>query len=337
MENKIIIINTDKQFVFGCNIFDSHSILKILDIKNIEDTHNIDEIPTCLCQGYYDSVILLNLNPIESKLYNILTKKYWPGELNIMVRAKKIIHTNLLYKDEFICMNSPKNRYIRKILERTNRCIVTLLANNKHSIPITNYKDVYMKYNTYDIPIFDNTKTQISGMNNTTILIENNTIQLVSRGPILFETIKNELSNIYGDLNIKYKISTEHPMCIYYDKPIYNFKIMDINIDITNPTIIEELKQKTHTMLNKIILIDFHKTHYNNKDAFYGYVDISENGDIEEYINNLYSVLHTIKDTECNKIYITDISFITNDNHYINDIISMLTKSKNIVIPYQLL
>ena len=254
-----------------------------------------------------------------------------------MVRAKKIIHNNCLYRDEFICMNSPKNRYIRKILERTNMCIVTLLANNKHSIPITNYKDVYMNYNTYDIPIFDNTKAQISGMNNTTILIENNTIQLVSRGSISFETIQHDLHNENNDCTIEYITNIIKPAQIHYSKLIYTFKVMDIQFDRANDSIISELKQKTQTMLNKIILIDFHKTHYNNKDAFYGYVDISENGDIEEYINNLYSVLHTLEQTECSKIYITDISFITSDKYYINDIITLLTESKNIVIPYQLL
>ena len=69
-----------------------------------------------------------------------------------------------------------------------------------------------------------------------------------------------------------------------------------------------------------------------------GYINISEQGNIDEWVQELYQVLQSIekKDTElkqCTKIYLTDIDFVVNGDHYSKDIINMLTKKQKIVIP----
>ena len=340
-ENKIIIMNNDNHFIFGCNIWNIASVYKILDMKHVEHKTNVGEIPICLCKGYYDSNIFLQLNPIEEKLYHILIRKFWPGNVNIMVRAKKIVESCLLYNDTYLCMHSPKNKYVKKILEKTNINMITFRACARGTSPNIYYEDVQAQYGSNDIPICSKGHTVVSGIDTTTILINNNTIYLLQRGTLPFRMIQEELERNQKEIDITIMFQKEPLLQKKYNfsKPIYTLQLANIEFDTNHTQVIQEIKHKTNTLLSSVILIDYKYIHHKLKDKVMGYINISEQGNIDEWMQELYQVLHSIekkKDTElkqCTKIYLTDIDFVVEGDHYSKDIINMLTKKQKIVIP----
>ena len=115
---------------------------------------------------------------------------------------------------------------------------------------------------------------------------------------------------------------------------MYTLQLMDIPATTIQSGIVSELQEKTKHMIQNIIVVDFHQRLADYKEQFYGYVDISEKGSIEEYIEHLYSVLHTVMKTECTKIYLTDVRLHATDKYqYIQDIIDELTQNCRMVIP----
>ena len=109
---------------------------------------------------------------------------------------------------------------------------------------------------------------------------------------------------------------------------------MDLQTTSIQENVIDELKNKTKQLIENVILIDWNQKMCAYKKYFYGYIDLSEDGSLKEYKNNLYSALQTCMETDCKKIYITDIHFTINEDYrYITDIINHLTCNKNMVIP----
>ena len=340
-ENKSIIMNNDNHFIFGCNIWDKPSMLNILDMKHVENKTNIGEIPICLCKGYYDSSIFLQLNPIEQKIYHILIQKFWPGNVNIMVRAKQIVEPYLLYNETYVCMHAPKNKYVQKILEKTNINMVTFRAHARGTSPNIYYEDVLAQYGSNNIPICSKSNTVVSGIDTTTILINNNTIYLLQRGMLPFRMIQEELKYKQREIDIVIHFQKEPLLQKKYifSKPIYTLQLATIEFDKNHTKIIEEIKNKTTALLSSVILIDYKYIHHKLKNKVMGYINISEQGNIDEWVQELYQVLQSIekkKDTElkqCTKIYLTDVDFVVEGDHYSKDIINLLTKKQKIVIP----
>ena len=181
----------------------------------------------------------------------------------------------------------------------------------------------------------------VSGIDNTTVLINNNTIYLLQRGLIPFSMIQEELECKQKELDITINFQKEPLLQKKYNfsKPIYTLQLANIEFDTTHTKFIEEIKNNTNVLLSSVILIDYKYIHHKLKDKVMGYINISEQGNINEWMQELYQVLHSIekkKDTElkhCTKIYLTDIDFVVKGDHYSKDIINMLTKKQKIVIP----
>ena len=72
------------------------------------------------------------------------------------------------------------------------------------------------------------------------------------------------------------------------------------------------------------------------KEKFYGYVDLSQKGDILEAMFNLYNIFHQTDSIDCKKIFIYDFSHIINSESIWDKIIKA-SENKIISIPRSLL
>jgi len=333
--NKTIICNNNHNYIFATKLFSTSEIYTILDKKNVEEKTKKKELPVCLCNGFYDSMTLLELQPNEETLYHILTTKFWPGLLHICVRAKSFVDSLVTYNDTHIILGSPSHRHIRKILETVRMPLATFLTSKQGNLPIVTSTELQHTYAEEHIPIMDTSDTHsfLDGIQPTLIMVDNTTITLLRRGPLSFETIQEHITSTYKE-PIQYKTDISIYTHIRNLKPIYTLQLMDIQATSIQSGIVSELQEKTKYMIQNIIVIDFHQRLADYKEQFYGYVDISEKGSIGEYIQNLYSVLHSVMKTECTKIYLTDIRLHTTDEYqYIQDIIDELTQNYRMVIP----
>lgn len=338
-DNKTIIINNGHHFVFTTQLFNIQEMYSILALKNEEDKNTLDDTPVCLCRGFYDSSISLELTPKESSIYTMLIEKFWPGSLHICVRAKSFVDSIITTKEGFVIMNSPTDRYIQKLLEKTNMPLVSFLTRKKGSLPLVHKTHVDYEYSHTSIPILNKevSNSMLDGIDSTTVMIKDDTITLLKQGSLSFDHIQTEI-NSYSKEYIHFKRDIYEQPTLTNIKPVYSLQLMDLDVDKIKVNIMSELRQKTKLMIEKVVLIDYNRMHLQYKDHFYGYVDLSEQGDIQEYIQNLYSGLHTIMKCDCIKIYITDIHLIAKHKYqYIQDIIDSITKKQKMVIPLQFL
>ena len=91
----------------------------------------------------------------------------------------------------------------------------------------------------------------------------------------------------------------------------------------------------TAKYLSQSILVDFGSKNHNLIDHFYGYVDLSEDGNPKEALYNLYDVLHQINTyRDARNVLIFD--YYSNKNGYYKILFDRLYRSaggKHIVIP----
>ena len=334
-KNKTVILQTAHNYVFATKLFSIQEIYKILDMKHVEDKTAIREIPICLCNGFYDSCTLLELNPIEKHLYHMLTHTFWPGSLNIAVRSKSFVDDVVKYKHNYIILTSPNQPYIRKILETVNMPLVTFLTNKINQLPIITNAQLEENFLSDNIPTMNTVHKHayLDGLPTTTILIDNNTVTLLRRGTLSFDAIRDHITSNYTQ-TVQFQTDISISSNITCSKPIYSLQLMDLESQPITKNIVTELQTHTKQMIQHVILIDFNQIHVRYKQYFYGYVDLSESGSIQEYIDSLYSALHTIMKTDCKKIYITDIHLIARHQYrYIQDILEELTQHQKMVIP----
>jgi len=86
--------------------------------------------------------------------------------------------------------------------------------------------------------------------------------------------------------------------------------------------------------LNKSILVDFGKKNMEKKDISAGYVDLSENGDINEALFNLYDVLHQLNNVNKSNILFMDL-YNSQDELYktMSDKLTRCCNNQRIMIP----
>ena len=301
LENQSIIFPNETIYEIGCNGLDDNAIENLYKIKHKKSE---SKYPISLnCLGFYDTITLVELDEMDTKLLKNIIENLWPGPLTIMLKANdEIIPKQLIDKDGFTCFQSPNHPIIRKIIQYSSIPIASSGANINEKIKSTCIEHVLDHFG--DIPIHilnDNNYISTYGYETTLIKIYNHKVYILREGPI--QNLKDYIKNN----SICYNLVNKHK--IKFKQDVYVLDILDIELDLSqvNQSIIDEY-------LDNAFLIDFNKLSNRYKNKFLGYVDLSINGDSNEALFNLYNVLHQINNINCEKILIYNFSFI--DNKY---------------------
>ena len=334
--NELVILPKESVYNFVVNINDIKNIKRIYSIKKRNNdnplTVNVADFKTCL--KYSD------LTKIEEILVNKLTEEFWPGQLAIVCKAKNMGNTVNTTKNNSISFTSPSNQYFRKILDILDIPLLSTSANISGQVSCSHIDHIthYFK-NIANLTILDNITPTKYGTEGTILKIERNEITILRQGYPSITKIKQVVNLLEGEYVFKSITDTPIPHGVSKSHYTINKKIKLANfIKYTDDTLIEknklEIIKATEVYLNKNIFIDFNKKNIHLIDLFQGYVDLSESGDIQEAIFNLYNVLHQLANIECDHILLFNV--YNNDSEFyniMNDRVSKICDSEHILIP----
>ena len=133
--------------------------------------------------------------------------------------------------------------------------MITFQACARGTSPNIYYEDVQAQYGSNDIPICSKDHTVVSGIDTTTILINNNTIYLLQRGTLPFRVIQEELERNQKEIDITITFQKEPLLQKKYNfsKPIYTLQLANIEFDSNHTQVIKEIKHKTNKLLSSYI------------------------------------------------------------------------------------
>lgn len=117
----VIIFPTDTVWGIGCSLDKPQAIKKLYQIKKRDQSK-----PTAVLIGSLDQAKkLASFTPQALKL----AKKYWPGGLTIVIKAKKSVSQLIQGEKGTIGLRMPDNELLLKILRKLNSGVVASSAN----------------------------------------------------------------------------------------------------------------------------------------------------------------------------------------------------------------
>ena len=339
LDGELVIFPTETVYGIGANIFNEKAINDIFAIKNRPKNNPL--IVHCL--GYYDSKSLTNLNEMDDYWFKLLADNFWPGPLTIVVKASKIVASNVNCNNGYVGLRSPKHNAIRSIIQYAQTPIAAPSANISGKVSSTCLDHVKKYFESCKINIInDNDYISEFGIESTVVKLENSELSILRQGFITEYDIKlfynkyckSHYLKILHKTNVTDNISPGQLKSHYCpNKPLYILNLISYPDDTEFQKNKEEICSVTNNYLKNSILIDFNSICFEYKDKFLGYVDLSSNGDFKEAMFNLYNVFHQLNDINCDKILIYNFGNI--ENIYTESIWDKITRASinNIYIP----
>tara|TARA_B110000971_G_C20010104_1_gene501149 strand:- start:545 stop:1651 length:1107 start_codon:yes stop_codon:yes gene_type:complete len=313
LEGEVVIFPTETVYGIGASSMNPVAIKQLYSIK-----HRPMNNPLIMhVLNWRAAKIYTNTTTSEENIILELTKQFWPGPLTILTKKSKYVSDIVSGGTDWVSIRCPSNSIARKLLEYSMVPIVAPSANISGKITST-YKDHIQKYfdNAHVSMLVDPEPCTI-GIESTILKIDGNNISIVRPGIITMANIKSCLCDTTFN-KLQYTMcaiseQVEHPgsNISHYstDKKTMLFNFIDTqfakeaNVD---SAITESLGKSIDYYLTQCACIDFNNKNFHCRDKFGAYVDLSENGSVEEALFNLYNVLHQLNNTPVANILIFD-------------------------------
>ena len=325
INNIVEELDKDKRFLLNNNVY-----LQFIDIHN-------NSIFSTLHKKLELSYTIYVIGIEALKLYSLLEEE----DLKII---KKIIDTSSI--DYTFCL--PKNsnylpshlenstinicvtkyKILNNILYKMGGSLIAFNANIKNDIYYTNIQDVFNEYIDTDILIYKTQNSSSSGLENSILTVKNKKIEILHKG--YYDNIFTMFDVI--DVSLSYHNN-------YSDMKFYLVDIIDIPLDETMKHEHKDLiiKQFQNKYLDNSAFIDFNQRMLNFRNMFSIYVDSSCEGNYEEAVYNMYSIIYQIMKSGCKEILINNISYTENDYDIFRNILfdkyNTLSYSK-LILPF---
>tara|TARA_B100000575_G_C23143782_1_gene666945 strand:- start:6032 stop:7165 length:1134 start_codon:yes stop_codon:yes gene_type:complete len=312
----LVIFPTETVYGIGASALDPNAIEKIYKFKKRPKNNPL----IMHVVGWKGSEIYTDLTPQETNIVELLTDKFWPGPLTILVKKNSIVSDQVTAKSEWVGIRSPDNNISQQLLRYAGVPIVAPSANLSGKISSTSKDHLLGYFKNSNLSILLEDSPSKLGIESTIVKIKNNTITIVRPGIITLEDIQTYMKDT-TDISIEYnqyciETQSDHPgSSIKHYSPnistfMFNFiDLGDYGLNSKESSNMESLKSTTAYYLSKCGCIDYNRHNFKYRDMFGAYVDLSESGDIHEALFNLYNVLHQLN-------YIPTISRILIFNYW---------------------
>ena len=328
----VVAFPTETVYGLGANAFNKDAIEKIYKIKN-RPSNNPLILHIANTKGAYS---YWNLNTNERTIIEKLSK-FWPGPLTILAKRNKRIP--IICDRENIGIRVPNNKVARDLIYNSGVPLFAPSANLSGKVSSTTYEHVvdYFGKNP-DVVILKSDEMIKVGIERTIVKVENDMVTVLRPGFIT----KKEIEIVLGIDNVTYKNKYIQGECPGSSIKHYSISKNTLLFNLFNPSSFPELKltdeilDRTIKYFNQSILVDFNGKQKNLQDYFYGYVDLSENGDIKEALFNFYNVMHQLeKIKEVKNVLIYDYYKTGEDYHKtLYDRAYRCCSGKTLMVPY---
>jgi L-threonylcarbamoyladenylate synthase len=275
---------------------------------------------------------LIKLDEETEKVFKLLTDKYWPGPMTLVVKANfDIISPIITANTDYIGVRMPKNDIARKLIEYSGVPIAAPSANKFCHVSPVNPLHVFEDFKEFPVYIIDGGVCSYC-MESTVVKIKDDkTLQILRSGALS----KEELSEYINGFDESYKVEL-----VTKTVPVEDFKIdqeapgqfikhyspkLDTYILDTSELNVLQIKPE------ECVIIDYKgilNKQFTNK--FTTYLDLSPSGDAEEVMHNIYDYLRKAESVESAKlILICDIQTHMEDNKHKHTLVDRVLKASS--------
>lgn len=295
LNGDLVSFPTETVFGLGANIFNEKALEKIFDAKgrpksdplivHIVNLNNLDQIT--------------QMNGMQRACFDILSKKFWPGPLTLVVKASSKVSTLVTAGGTSIGLRMPSNKVAKDFLKIVDVPIAAPSANRFGHVSPTTAQHVYDDLGHYPgILILDSGESCSVGFESTVAkILDDGDIHILRQGAISSLEIKNEMiiNGIKNQVKVKnnehktadLEIALDSPgQLLTHYSPIIESFILSKNISVEN-----KIQNFDKNLLNISVIIDFEGQYFEFKHELLSYFDLSRNGNIFEAGRNLFSYL----------------------------------------------
>jgi tRNA threonylcarbamoyl adenosine modification protein (Sua5/YciO/YrdC/YwlC family) len=339
LQGNIVGMPTETVYGLAANAFDVKACEKIFEYKNRPFN---DPLIVHVCSIEMAKSIT-NLNSQDEKVFNILSKNFWPGPLTIILPANlNKISTKIIANGDTVGIRFPIHPIAKKLIEYCNVPIAAPSANKFCHISPVNPYHVFFDFKEYPIKILNGKKSKYS-MESTVIKIENNKdnkkIKIFRMGAIGKEDIEKvlkkndiydfEVESIIKKINLNQKEIKEltekssNDITINQEAPGQFLKHYSPKLKtyIYSGNDVKEYVKEIN-LNSSILFIDYNKILFNlfinkNNITEENFIELSESDNPEECMKNFYECLHKaekIKDK--NIIVLCDLEKFMKENQH---------------------
>lgn len=319
-QGKPFILPADDVYITCVNLF-SHPE----SITNFVKTD--PEICFVYTYGLNMTELFLDCNEDEFKLFQNYKKYYDAGLLTIGLRVKTgYFSNNLITDDGFIYFTKTTNNVLSYILENMTHPLLAKYVTSTEGYPMSQSALIEDYYRNKDIYIHLDTNQKMRGIPKTCIKLENNTVIIKRLGhfnPELNTNIKYTYKLFEKRNNVCSLIKSFH-------KKVIQINIVDISLSHLPMDIYENLITMFENYAKTSILVDYDKRMFNFREAFYGYLDLSQTRNIEYALEHFYTCFHKMDIYSVKNILIINHFIEDKSNMYYNTVINQLIQSISI-------
>ncbi|CRG95969.1 threonylcarbamoyl-AMP synthase, putative [Plasmodium gallinaceum] len=215
-KNHLIGFPTETVYGLGGNSLNEDSLKNIFKMKNRPVS---DPIISHVCDISQAFEQLYHVNIFEKYIIYILNKKFWPGPLSIIAKAKKNVPLILTAHTKFCAVRLPNNLIAREIIKICETPIAAPSANKFQHISPTTSLHVFEEFKNENILIFDDGQCDV-GIESTVIKITKFKKKKNVNSEKIHKNIDNEINDIQeknilcntisDDLNFKKNDEHDH-------------------------------------------------------------------------------------------------------------------------------
>lgn len=292
---KLVAFPTETVYGLGANGLNSEAVKLIYKWKGRPSNN-----PVILhIAKLYDIYNLIDISSKMINIINIISEKFWPGPLTIVVKASDIVPLEVTANTGFVGIRIPNDSVALKLLDKCDFPIAAPSANLSGHVSPTNYSHVYIDFINKPLTILEDSENYSKriGIESSIIKIEESftssvKLTVLRSGFIGGQSIKQTLEDNGFSVELIYyeRVATDEEIL---DVPGQLFRHYAPNInayvhDCNSKNYIETSKLKNYVILGS------NKSLYQYKDTCLEYIDIGNN--VFDVAKNLYDCLRKAED-----------------------------------------
>lgn len=275
-KGKIVAFPTDTVYGLGASISHMESVKRIFEVK---------ERPL-------DSAIIILIDDVSSlekfayienpKIYR-LAKEFWPGALTLILPKKEIVDPVITAGGNSVGIRIPDNEIARELIKYSGGALAAPSANKSGQLSPTRAEHVIKQFQEGEIDfLVDGGKTKKS-IESTILDMTCIPPMILRNGGISKEAIESVVGTV-SELNLKKNGGKKFSKEIKFLRKEEFYKLSENDILLT-------LKKIENFGIKKIEFL-------------------SENGEYQEAVENLYDVLYSLLEEDNNVIYVEELEEI---------------------------
>lgn len=317
LNGDLVSFPTETVFGLGANIFNEKALEKIFEAKGRPKSDPL--IVHVVTLDVLDQIT--EMNSITKKYFRILSEKFWPGPLTLVVTASPTVSKLVTAGGASIGLRMPANSVAQKLLKATGVPIAAPSANRFGHISPTTAQHVYDDLSDYPgLLILDFCEPCSVGFESTVAkILDNGDIHILRQGAISSLEIQDEfrINGIKNQIEVKKNHRKEENLETTLDSPgqllTHYSPIIESFILSKNISTEDKIQKFDEKMRKFSVLIDFEGKYVNFKNEMLCYFDLSSKGSIFEAGRNLFSYLREAENIK-NAKYILMTDLYPHDN-----------------------